>query len=135
MNWRTWFHNQFIIKFLFISTNIGQSQMTEFFIWSGCEELHWRYWKQSILLACKSTAIKPFFGLTLRSKYIYIYIYIYICRDKKRVNENVSSFQLVSAMNLALAYPWKLKRYKFDARCLWDVVSRVPVTPGISVFH
>ena len=40
----------------------------EFFIWSGCEELQWRYWRQSVLLVCKSTVIEPFSRLTLRSK-------------------------------------------------------------------
>ena len=40
----------------------------EFFIWSGCEELQWRYWWQSVLLVCKSVVIEPFFRLTLKSK-------------------------------------------------------------------
>ena len=101
--------------------------MMEFFIWSGCEELQWRYWWQSVLLVCKSVVIEPFFRLTLKSKNENFFSWL-VCKLKVRQKIIKSLHKLFKfcfsmrpnkkdIVNISQPYKW-LKLLRFKKICL-----------------
>ena len=91
----------------------------EIFVWSGCEELQWRYWWQSVLLVCKSVVTEPFSRLTLRSKNATLFFWWLVRQNIIKSLHKL--FQLCSSMrpnkkdilNISQPHKWlKLLRSK-----------------------
>ena len=108
----------------------------EFFIWSGCEELQWRYWWQSVLLVCKSVVIEPFFRLTLKSKNENFFSWL-VCKLKVRQKIIKSLHKLFKfcfsmrsnkkdIVNISQPYKW-LKLPRFRKIC----VSFIHINTGV----
>ena len=99
-----------------------------FFIWSGCEELQWRCWWQSVLLMCKSVVTEPFSRLTLRPKNATLFFddsYVNWRFGKKSIKSLHKRFKFCFSMhpnkkdivNISQPYKW-LKLLRFKKICL-----------------
>ena len=74
-------------------------KMMEFFIWSGCEKLQWKYWWQFVLLMCKSVVIEPFSRLARRSKNAILFfddIYVNWMFGRKLLSPSINLFSSAS---------------------------------------
>ena len=100
----------------------------KFFIWSGCEELQWRYRWQSVLLVCKSVVTESFSKLTLRSKNATLFFndsYVNWRSGKKIIKSLHKLFKFCFSMrpnkkdivNISQPYKW-LKLLRFKKICL-----------------
>ena len=99
-----------------------------FFIWSGCEKLQWRYCCQSVLLLCKSVVIEPFSRLAIRSKnetLFFNHYYVNWRFGRKLLSASINfSSSVYSApkkkkdiVNISQPYKW-LKLLRFKKVCL-----------------